>query len=392
MKIFHGLLQCRTPKRFTVRVAAETNLARSFRNSSVKAQQGNLRVSQRIGKLWNSRLTTVKFPSKDSNDQLMKYEELAFRSIKKVSFREIMSEAKRNVIKTFMPKGYPDSVTRDYLGFAKWEFIRNVAGSVTGVTGGDKICVCFQVLSTQTLLYSMGLGEKSIPLAATLNWVIKDGLGQLGVAIQLSSLLELLSPLFPGTFLIIASISNIDGCKKSSESPQDIRNHVPTPQNVSSREVFIRRYRSPFKIPLVIGPALRNYTSADHDDDLRSALKHRGFLHPEEYFILHAPNRHRIQSSRLPHVSIWFSQNAKSKDVIKGFYHACAIRHALEHVDPVSSNDGDHVSDIIKRTHEWIDSSFDTLMDALEENQWDIEYLFLIDNEESKLIVEEVRG
>lgn len=29
-------------------------------------------------------------------------------------------------------------------------------------------------------LFAMGLGAGSIPLAATLNWVIKDGLGQLG--------------------------------------------------------------------------------------------------------------------------------------------------------------------------------------------------------------------
>lgn len=36
------------------------------------------------------------------------------------------------------------------------------------------------VFSTQALLYAVGLGSGSIPLAAGLNWVIKDGLGQLG--------------------------------------------------------------------------------------------------------------------------------------------------------------------------------------------------------------------
>lgn len=36
------------------------------------------------------------------------------------------------------------------------------------------------VLSTQSLLFAVGLGAGSIPLAAALNWVIKDGLGQLG--------------------------------------------------------------------------------------------------------------------------------------------------------------------------------------------------------------------
>ena len=32
----------------------------------------------------------------------------------------------------------------------------------------------------QALLYAIGLGAGAIPMAAALNWVIKDGLGQLG--------------------------------------------------------------------------------------------------------------------------------------------------------------------------------------------------------------------
>ncbi|KAF9185152.1 hypothetical protein BGZ51_002922 [Haplosporangium sp. Z 767] len=79
----------------------------------------------------------------------------------------------------------------------------------------------------------MGLGAGSVPMAAALNWIIKDGLGQLGgvvyasfvsdkfdsepkrfrfqatVAMQGANVLELLTPLWPGSFLVIASISNI---------------------------------------------------------------------------------------------------------------------------------------------------------------------------------------
>lgn len=70
-------------------------------------------------------------------------------------------------------------------------------------------------------------------MAAALNWIIKDGLGQLGgvvyasfvsdkfdsepkrfrfqatVAMQGANILELLTPLWPGSFLLIASVSNI---------------------------------------------------------------------------------------------------------------------------------------------------------------------------------------
>ncbi|KAG0330480.1 hypothetical protein BGZ99_003051 [Dissophora globulifera] len=121
----------------------------------------------------------------------------------------------------FLPKGYPETVTPNYWQFAKWQFLHNVTGSVSAV------------ISTQSLLFAMGLGAGSIPMAAALNWIIKDGLGQLGgvvyasfvsdkfdsepkryrfqatVAMQGANILELLTPLWPGYFLIIASISNI---------------------------------------------------------------------------------------------------------------------------------------------------------------------------------------
>jgi hypothetical protein len=106
------------------------------------------------------------------------------------------------------------------------------------------------VISTQALLFAVGVGAGSIPLAAALNWIIKDGLGQLGgvlyatfannrfdryhgslwslirqtgsspsepkhhrfyshISLQLSTLLEVITPLFPHAFLLLASISNI---------------------------------------------------------------------------------------------------------------------------------------------------------------------------------------
>tara|TARA_B110000305_G_C19309760_1_gene573436 strand:- start:254 stop:760 length:507 start_codon:yes stop_codon:yes gene_type:complete len=87
----------------------------------------------------------------------------------------------------------------------------------------------------QSLLYAVGLGAGSIPMAAALNWVIKDGLGQLGgvlfasylgdsrafdadpkrwrmvssLAMDASTLLEIMSPLVPGSFLLVASTANV---------------------------------------------------------------------------------------------------------------------------------------------------------------------------------------
>lgn len=52
--------------------------------------------------------------------------------------------------------------------YVKLQMTASLASSATGV------------LSTQALLYAMGLGAGAIPLAAALNWVIKDGVGQIG--------------------------------------------------------------------------------------------------------------------------------------------------------------------------------------------------------------------
>ncbi|KAI9139950.1 vitamin B6 photo-protection and homoeostasis-domain-containing protein [Paraphysoderma sedebokerense] len=125
------------------------------------------------------------------------------------------------VLATFLPAGYPHSVSPEYTSYCQWSFLNSVAGSVTGV------------LSTQSLLFAIGLGAGSIPLAAALNWIIKDGLGQFGgvlyasltgsrfdsepkkirfnaaLAMQFATVIELLTPLYPAGFLAMASISNI---------------------------------------------------------------------------------------------------------------------------------------------------------------------------------------
>ncbi|KAJ3355424.1 hypothetical protein HDU83_003401 [Entophlyctis luteolus] len=123
----------------------------------------------------------------------------------------------------FLPKGYPESVTRGYLPYSLWQFAHSVTGTVTGT------------LSTQALLHALGLGAvASTGLAATTNWIIKDGFGLLGgvlyasavatkfdaqpkrfrflsaALIQLSTLVELVTPLLPASaFLVVASVSNV---------------------------------------------------------------------------------------------------------------------------------------------------------------------------------------
>ncbi|GMF09316.1 unnamed protein product [Phytophthora lilii] len=121
----------------------------------------------------------------------------------------------------FLPKDARASLTKDYFPYAKWSFVGSVASCAASV------------LSMQSLLYAIGLGAGAIPTAAAVNWVLKDGLGQFGgvlfasvvnnrydadpkrwrvassVALDVSVLGEILTPLAPGSFLAVASLANV---------------------------------------------------------------------------------------------------------------------------------------------------------------------------------------
>ncbi|KAI9595912.1 vitamin B6 photo-protection and homoeostasis-domain-containing protein [Syncephalis fuscata] len=140
----------------------------------------------------------------------------------------LIDAARDGLRAAFLPRNYPKSVTSEYMPYSLWQFVHNLTGSING-----GILVYQSVLSMQCLLFAVGLGAGSIPMAAALNWIIKDGLGQLGgvlyagvvgdrfdsepkrhrmraaVLMQLAGAIEIVSPLWPGGFLAIASISNI---------------------------------------------------------------------------------------------------------------------------------------------------------------------------------------
>lgn len=142
--------------------------------------------------------------------------------------RALMARARKGPARVFaavtaylLPYGFPRTVAPSYASYATWTF----AGMLFSSAGG--------VLSTQSLLYAIGVGAGAVPLAAALNWVLKDGLGQLGgvlsaalinnrfdsdpkrwrflsaLAQDASTLLEILTPLMPGAFLPLAAIANV---------------------------------------------------------------------------------------------------------------------------------------------------------------------------------------
>eukprot|EP00466_Bigelowiella_natans_P013012 jgi/Bigna1/87403/estExt_fgenesh1_pg.C_200033 len=69
----------------------------------------------------------------------------------------------------FLPKGYPDSVTEDYLEYQAWDTIQALCSYLRGV------------LATKAWFEGVGVGRKDASAAgATLQWILKDGCGMVG--------------------------------------------------------------------------------------------------------------------------------------------------------------------------------------------------------------------
>ncbi|KAK9948760.1 hypothetical protein M0R45_004323 [Rubus argutus] len=133
-------------------------------------------------------------------------------------FRKLYRICRSAVRDFFIPK----QVSGNYMSYVKWKFLHRVFSSA------------LQVLATQAMFRAIGIGySRSLPAAAALNWVLKDGLGRLSRCIYTASLasafdtnlkrvrfstsvlftlsigVELLTPAYPQYFLLLASLANI---------------------------------------------------------------------------------------------------------------------------------------------------------------------------------------
>ncbi|GBF91115.1 hypothetical protein Rsub_04784 [Raphidocelis subcapitata] len=133
---------------------------------------------------------------------------------------EHLSELQRGVAASFLPR--PEDVTEDYWPWFKWRL-------------GQRFCSAVVMnFATQSLLTAVGVGaQKALAASAAINWMLKDGISRLvrmsvatqwgdvfdsdlkrfrfGSSLVFSALLscEFVAPFFPGSFLLLASISNV---------------------------------------------------------------------------------------------------------------------------------------------------------------------------------------
>ncbi|KAK3798382.1 hypothetical protein RRG08_063392 [Elysia crispata] len=122
----------------------------------------------------------------------------------------------------FLPQGYPDTVSDDYLAYQIWDTVQAFASSITGT------------LASHAVLKGVGVGDETASvLGASLTWLYKDGAGMLGrilfawakgtaldceakrwrlfadVLNDLAIFIDILSPLFGPYFTLVVCVSGI---------------------------------------------------------------------------------------------------------------------------------------------------------------------------------------
>lgn len=77
-------------------------------------------------------------------------------------------------------QNYPSSVKGKYLRYCIFASLGMGLSSAGGVLSTQSMLQDTGICNNYDDSFAMGLGAGSIPMAAALNWVLKDGLGQLG--------------------------------------------------------------------------------------------------------------------------------------------------------------------------------------------------------------------
>ncbi|XP_029414884.1 RUS1 family protein C16orf58 homolog isoform X4 [Nannospalax galili] len=134
-------------------------------------------------------------------------------------------QALSGLLAVFLPQGFPDSVSPDYLPYQLWDSVQAFASSLSGS------------LATHAVLLGLGVGNANASVsAATATWLLKDSTGMMGRIIfawwkgskldcnakqwrlfadilnDIAMFLEIMAPICPLCFTMTVSISNLAKC------------------------------------------------------------------------------------------------------------------------------------------------------------------------------------
>lgn len=86
----------------------------------------------------------------------------------------------KNIISHFLPAHYPTSVSEGYARFSIFSFCASIAGSAGMVLSTQTLLLAVGVVGTNSSAASTTAAATAPVMAGALNWVLKDGMGQLG--------------------------------------------------------------------------------------------------------------------------------------------------------------------------------------------------------------------
>lgn len=149
----------------------------------------------------------------------LKYEIESFKRLS--TFKERLIDMLRDV---FLPIGFPHSVRQEYLAYQYWDGIQGLSSYLRGV------------LTSKQILIASGVGDSNASaLSAVLIWAFRDGIGMISSLLlayfcsnmfeinikewrlsadilnNIGLVLDMISPLFPDSLVLIVSLSTI--CK-----------------------------------------------------------------------------------------------------------------------------------------------------------------------------------
>eukprot|EP01130_Rhizamoeba_saxonica_P018944 TRINITY_DN9671_c0_g1_i1.p1 TRINITY_DN9671_c0_g1~~TRINITY_DN9671_c0_g1_i1.p1 ORF type:complete len:404 (+),score=85.09 TRINITY_DN9671_c0_g1_i1:320-1531(+) len=155
---------------------------------------------------------TVRQDYQLSNDETIQY----------VGKKQSRFSPKQIIYEAFLPSGYPESVSSDYMWYQIWDSVQASASSISGV------------LSARAVLSALGVGDdNATPTAAVLSWIWREGAGMFGRVIfgwyqgtnldsnaktwrlaadvlnDIAMFIELLAPFFPQYVLVMLCLSSI---------------------------------------------------------------------------------------------------------------------------------------------------------------------------------------
>jgi len=165
---------------------------------------------------------------------------------------------------------------------------------------------------------------------------------------------------------------------------------IPTPMEIAHKEVFVTSFRSPFNVGIDIEPAIGRFSGRGAGAaNLDRALRQGDFVQKERYYIMvddsvgvSSQRTSSVAVSRLckGKVVIWFDKTATSKDLVQGFYHACATRQLLS-----STTSTLQPLDAVRSAHTLTIETVPRLVKVMESKGWDTESLFLTDGDRDRI-------